>query len=412
MHPATALLLCLLANPVAVRGEVQEPGAPAVPIEVTRVGDRILVLDCLDVNVTAIATARGIVIVDTGRSPGLMEAIARRIEQEFGRRDVRYVIGTHAHPDHSAGNQVFPEALIVSHRNGPASMRRGRADTPGARRYVRDRIEKARAQLASADPEEARRARAEIPARELMLADLQGRYAVTPATLTFSDRCSLDLGDVRLELSACGRAHSDSDILVYVPGEKVLLSGDLFCGPDNTCFAVSPLVDVPGLASRIERVLDDPAGLETVIPGHGPLLTRADLIRLLGGMRERYAGFDGRRSAAATLDTMIAAVGVDQALARLVPPAPGGKDPTYFSEEEFDALAESYRSVGRLSEAIRVLAHVCPFFTGSTLLLDSLGEACEEAGDIPSAISSYEKSLALSPSNRRIADRLKMLRPR
>lgn len=412
MHPATALLLGLLANPVAAHPGVREPGAPAIPIEVTRVGGRILVLDCLDVNVTAIATSRGIVIIDTGRSPGLMEAIARRIEQELGRSDVRYVINTHAHPDHSAGNQVFPEAVILSHRNGPAAMRRDRADTPGARRYARDRIEQARAQLASTDPQEARRAHAEIPARELMLADLEGRYAVTPATLMFRDRCSLDLGDVRIELSACGRAHSDSDILVHVPGEKVLLTGDLFCGPDNLCFPVSPLVDVPGLASQIERALSDPAGLETVIPGHGRPLTRADLTRLLGVMRERYAEFDGRRSAAAALDTMIAAVGIDQALARLVPPTTGGKDPTYFSEEEFDALAESYWSAGRLSEAIRVLTRVGPFFAGSTLLLDRLGHAFEEAGDIPSAISSYEKSLALSPANPRIADRLKALRSR
>jgi glyoxylase-like metal-dependent hydrolase (beta-lactamase superfamily II) len=412
MHAATALLLCLLANPAAARADAREPGAPAIPIEVTRVGERILVLDCLDVNVTAIATSRGIVIVDTGRSPGLMEAVARRIEQELGRSDVRYVINTHAHPDHSAGNQVFPEALILSHRNGPAFMRHGPADTPGARRFARDRVEKARAQLTSTDPEEARRARAELPARELLLADLQGRYAATPATLTFSDRCSLELGDVRIELSACGRAHSDSDILVYVPGEKVLLTGDLFCGPENLCFTVSPLVDVPGLASQIERVLSDPAGLETVVPGHGRLLSRADLSRLLGLMRERYAEFDGRRSAAATLDTMIAAVGIDQALARLAPPAAGGSDAVYFSEEEFDALAESYRSVGRLSEAIRVLTRVCPLFPGSTLLLDGLGRACEEAGDIPAAISSYEKSLALSPENPRIADRLKALRAR
>jgi glyoxylase-like metal-dependent hydrolase (beta-lactamase superfamily II) len=391
---------------------VPAPGAPAIPIGVTRVGGRILVLDCLDVNITAIATSRGIVVIDTGRSPGLMEAVARRIEQEFGRSDFRYVVNTHAHADHAAGNQVFPDAVILSHDNGPAAMRCGRADTPGALSYARSRLEKARERLTAPDPEEARRARAEVPARELMLADLQGRYTVTPATLTFSDRLSLDLGDVRLELLSCGRAHSNNDILVHVPGEKVLLTGDLFCGPDNVCFTVSPLTDVPRLASLLEHALRDSAGLETVIPGHGHLLARADLVRLLGVMKERYAEFDGRRSAAATLDTMIAAVGIDQALARLVPPAAGAKGPTYFSEEEFDALAESYRSAGRLPEAIRVLAHVCPFFPGSTLLLDSLGKACEEAGDIPAAISCYERSLVLAPESPRIADRLKALRPR
>jgi len=94
MHLVTTLLLCLLANPVTVRGEPREPDAPAVPIAVTRVGDRILVLDCIDVNVTAIATARGVVVIDTGRSPSLMEAVARRIGREFGRGDVRYVIDT------------------------------------------------------------------------------------------------------------------------------------------------------------------------------------------------------------------------------------------------------------------------------------------------------------------------------
>jgi glyoxylase-like metal-dependent hydrolase (beta-lactamase superfamily II) len=220
-----------------------------------------------------------------------MEAVRERIELEFGRGDFRYVINTHADPDHSGGNQVFAGTPILAHRNGPGWLRRHPAGTPGARADQRDKGAKARAAAADSalSPEERRQAGGEARAREVMLRDLQGRYTPTPATVTFSDRLTLHLGDARIDLLACGPAHTDNDVLVHVPGEKVLLTGDLFCGPDHLCFKTGPPADVTGLAARIERLLADPAGIECVIPGHGPALGRADLVHLLGLLQAKSA---------------------------------------------------------------------------------------------------------------------------
>jgi len=77
----------------------------------------VIVLDCLSVNVTAIASDSGIVVIDTNRSYGVMQRLRRVIEEEFGRKDFIYVVNTHGDPDHSSGNQVFPSVPLVAHQD-------------------------------------------------------------------------------------------------------------------------------------------------------------------------------------------------------------------------------------------------------------------------------------------------------
>jgi len=409
---ACAALVGLLALPASVWAGRRDPVAPEIPVSATRLSSRVLVLECLDVNVTAVATSRGIVLVDTGRSPRLMEAMARRIEKELGRRGVRYIINTHLDPDHCAGNQVFPEATVVAHENGPEFLRHNRADSPSGLWFFRERLGQARVRLSGPGlgPAEADSLRGVICARETLLEDMQGRYVPRSPTLTVRDRLCLELGDVRFELIACGRAHTNNDLLVYVPQERLLMTGDLFCGPDHLCFAVNPLVDAVGLCARFDSLLAEPSGLETVVPGHGRPFSRSDLNRLLLLLRERPAGSVRRKSAAATLDTLISVLGVDAARARMAPGAVAAADSFYGSEEEFQQLARTYRWMGRLTEAVSILKCGLTWFPKSPLLLQGLGSAHYESGDTAAAIDCYQRSLALMPENRAAMEMLKLLR--
>ena len=49
--------------------------------------------------------------------------IRQAIEKEFGRDDIKYLINTHFHHDHTAGNQIYADATIIGHINTPAGMR-------------------------------------------------------------------------------------------------------------------------------------------------------------------------------------------------------------------------------------------------------------------------------------------------
>lgn len=100
------------------------------PVSVHRLTDRMIVLACMETNVTAVRTDSGLVIVDTHRSPSAMSLILTRIKKEFHADRMFRVINTHGDADHTSGNQLFPESNIVGQEKCPEYMRQNSAMTP------------------------------------------------------------------------------------------------------------------------------------------------------------------------------------------------------------------------------------------------------------------------------------------
>jgi glyoxylase-like metal-dependent hydrolase (beta-lactamase superfamily II) len=399
-------LLGFLLMLATARGRAETMGHDDLPITITRLSERVIVLDCLDVNVVAVAADSGVVVIDTSFSPSLMRSLAAVIEHEFGRRDFRYVINTHGHWDHCSGNQVFPQATIVAHEACPEFMRHNRADTFRSRYSLGRRLARTEAggDQSSLTAAEAGKTAAENRARRMVLSDLQDGYVLAPPTRTFSDRLTLDLGDLTFQLCFAGAAHTNNDILIYVPQEKLLLSGDLFCSATAYCFPVDPLVDVRRLADQIAILLQSAAGIETIVPGHGETLSRADLVQLRESLLQRYVELDGNRSGAALLASISEDQGVDAALDRYRRLLGADSGVFYFKEEEVNRLAHRMWWRGQAVAAINVLELSLSRFPKSPLLYDSLGNVYLERGDTASAVASYRQSLALFPENRSLAE--------
>ncbi len=408
--PRIALLGFLLMFATA-RGHAETRGPDDLPITITRLSERVIVLDCLDVNVVAVASDSGVVFIDTGFSPGLMRNLAAVIEQEFGRRDFRYVINTHGHWDHCSGNQVFPQATIVAHEACPEFMKHNRADAFRSRLSLGRRLARAETggDLSGLTAAEAAKTAAENRARRMVFSDLQDGYVLAPPTRTFSDRLTLDLGDLTFELCFAGAAHTNNDILIYVPQEKLLLSGDLFCSATAFCFPVDPLVDVRRLADQIAKLLQGATGIETIVPGHGEALSRADLVQLRESLLQGYAELAGKRSGAALLASIIDDQGVDAALDRYRRLMDADSGVFYLKEDEVNRLAHRMWWRGQAEAAIKVLELSLSRFPRSPLLYDSLGNVQLERGDTASAVASYRQSLALFPENRSLAEVIEAL---
>jgi Metallo-beta-lactamase superfamily len=96
--------------------------------------------------------------------------------------------------------------------------------------------------------------------------------------ITFSEHSSIHLGGKTVELYKVGRAHTNGDIVVLFPEQRVLASGDIFANGSGTS---AELVDYAGGGSAKEwpKAVEQALTLDfdTVIPGHGLVSTRKDL---------------------------------------------------------------------------------------------------------------------------------------
>ena len=404
-----AFAVALLAAAACGRGG---PDLEQIPVGVSRVADGVITVTSLDVSVGAVETAKGIVVIDTGRSPTLMKAARKAIEAEFGRSDFAYVVNTHAHADHTSGNQVFPASMIVGHRNCPDHIRWYPADSPGGiadpKRRLRDLREKIAALDASAD--EALELKGTERSLLALLGDLEHGYRPTPPQRTFADRLRLDLGNVTLDLIYAGRSHSESDILVYVPERKVLFTGDLVCGETRVCFSLNAMVDAERLIWSLDQVLQSPSGLERVVTGHAGTLTRNQLAGLLDILRAAYRDPESRASAARFLERKIDEEGFEKALKEFHESREAGTDLGPVSEVEFDILASRLVGRGMAREAVEVLRAGLEILPQSSLLYDGLGGAYLRIGEKDLAAISYQRSLDLNPYNRNAADLLEVIR--
>jgi len=147
-------------------------------------------------------------------------------------KPVKYVLSTHYHADHSGGNSKFlPTAEIISTAN----------------------------------------------ARSAIVGHKQSNAppGVEPARVVFTQEAGVFLGGKEVHARYCGRGHTNGDAIVHFPALRTIHTGDLMAG-------TSPLIDYSGGGSLAEwsKTLDEAMKLDfdTVIPGHGPVTTKAGLL--------------------------------------------------------------------------------------------------------------------------------------
>jgi glyoxylase-like metal-dependent hydrolase (beta-lactamase superfamily II) len=363
-------------------------------VKITKISDRVAEFEYFGVNVAAIAGSKGIVIIDTHRSPAFMAEIKQSIEKVFRRNDFLYVVNTHGDYDHSGGNQLFPDSIIIGHENCPQWIRQKPPNSILSvailRYYAAEANRKADTSIAG---------REEAAEWRKLAEDIETHYVATPPSKTFRDSLTLDLGDLTLQLLYCGNAHTNNDIFIYIPEEQIVFTGDMFTSKSSFGFAVNNMIDVPHILSSMDRILQCPEGIKYIVPGHGDYFSGKEFPALRGLLKEKFQKFEGKQSAARFLETSIRDSGLECALNnyRIMKMPKDGR--YYFSGEEFSILGGRFLGEGKIQEAKAVFTLSVEKFPKSALAHGNLAGACLKAGEIELAIKQYKKSLQLFPDD-------------
>jgi len=204
------------------------------PFKLVKVTDDLYVIDGGGAgNVAVYITNEGVIMVDDKFEQHFDEIMANI--KKVTTQPVKYIISTHYHADHSGGNTRWTSiAEIISTRN------------------AHDGIVK--------------KVQSNAPAN------------MVPARVTFTEETDLFLGGKEVRAKYYGRGHTNGDAFVYFPALKVLHTGDMMTSGTT-------LIDYPGGGSLVEwtktldTVMNDKnLDFDTVIPGHGPVSKKADLL--------------------------------------------------------------------------------------------------------------------------------------
>jgi glyoxylase-like metal-dependent hydrolase (beta-lactamase superfamily II) len=222
-------------------------------------------------NASVIVNDDDVIVVDDHVSPAAAWVLLDEIKT-ITNKPVRTVINTHFHFDHAHGNQIFDkDVAIIGHEFTREMLLGGKSiQMPLFRNYVAGlpaQIDTLKQRIAM-EPDAARKAtlQAQLQAAENNAAS-QAEFKPTPPNVTLRTNMTLYRGDREIQIRFLGRAHTAGDVVVFLPKEKIVITGDMLTA------ALSNMSDA--FVNEWVTTLDEVKKLDfvTVLPGHGEAFT-------------------------------------------------------------------------------------------------------------------------------------------
>ncbi|HEV8225590.1 MAG TPA: MBL fold metallo-hydrolase [Methylomirabilota bacterium] len=185
-------------------------------------------------NTAIIESDDGLVIVDTHSKPSAARVIVEHL-RDLTTKPVRYVVNTHFHWDHWHGNEVYPAVypgaeIVTNQLTREAMVRKGLKRIQDHVRQMPTEIAQLKAALAKAAGDgERERLREDLRLAEAYLAEVTALKPALP-TMAFEGTMKIYRRDREIHLLFLGRAHTAGDVFVYLPREKVVITGDALIG--------------------------------------------------------------------------------------------------------------------------------------------------------------------------------------
>ena len=230
-------------------------------------------------NGAVIVNADDVLIVDPGITPAAGRAFIEDVKT-LTNKPVKYVVDTHYHYDHAFANQVFgPDVTLIGHdltrRHLLANVMQQRTYQTNGVQAIATTFTRLRDQIAKA-PDAQQKA---VFERQLAIhqayADQQKLIKPTPPTTTLTNDLTIHRGGREIQIRFVGRAHTDGDVVVFLPQERIVATGDMVT--NGLSFTGDAFVqEWPATLEKL-MTLD----FDTVMPGHGAVFKGKDNIRNL-----------------------------------------------------------------------------------------------------------------------------------
>jgi len=239
-------------------------------------------------NSAVIVNDEEVMIVDDHVSPAAAWVLLEEVK-ELTPKPVRYVVNTHFHFDHAHGNQVFgPNVEIIGHEFTRQMLTGGKSlGMPIFKNYLDGlpgTIEVLRKRVASETAPEAKaKLQVQLQAAEQNLAS-QKELRTVPPNVTLRTELTLHRGSREIQLRFLGRGHTGGDVVVFLPRERIVITGDFLTAGLSNMSDSYPEEWVTSLEALKKLPFD------TVLPGHGEAFTdRAKIDYFQAYMRDVWA---------------------------------------------------------------------------------------------------------------------------
>ena len=227
----TALVLVLLTARCAVAQDLFDikPVADGVYAAISKPAYKV---NC---NAVIILLGDSVLVVDTHSKPSAARALIAQIKK-LTDKPVRYVVNTHFHWDHYQGNEAYPSSWPAGIEIISSDATRNNIQRLGIPRVRHEiitmpaEIDQLKADLAKASTQQEKESNGnKLKEAEAYFAELKSMQVTLP-TLTFDRSLILHRASRTVEILWLGRGHTDGDVWVFLPKEKVLVCGDAMHG--------------------------------------------------------------------------------------------------------------------------------------------------------------------------------------
>ncbi|MSO30512.1 MAG: MBL fold metallo-hydrolase [Acidobacteria bacterium] len=242
-------------------------------------------------NSPIIVTDTEAVVIDSETTPAAARALVQGIKA-FTDKPVKFVIDTHYHYDHLFGNQIFgPDVQIIGHDHTRQRLAVNTLEQFTFRNSVDPGRLDALRQRAAAERDREQKAALE---RQLRNAEAYREQVKevrqTPPNLTFDSAMTVVRGGREIRLLYLGRGHTDTDVVTFLPRERIVATGDLM---ESILSYLGDAYPQEWIAT-LERLkaLD----FDTVLPGHGvPFTGKTKITVFQNYLRDLVAQTDALR---------------------------------------------------------------------------------------------------------------------